>query len=153
VREKMKDAREFLTFGNISLPSDGGKRNIGWEEEGKADNNEDADNDEGDIGEESGLLLFVWNGGTVARSGGTIRGSGLFITGSGGTIGGSWGSVGGSGGSIRGSGGRVASSRCGVSAWGGSCGGRGVVVAVTAGSVTLGDFLLQLCGLRQWSTD
>jgi len=103
-------------FGNISLPSDGGKRNIGGEEEGKADNNEDSDNDEGDIGEESGLLLFVCDGGTVAGSGGTIRGSGLFITGSGGTIGGSWGSVGGSGGSIRGSGGRVASSRCGVSA-------------------------------------
>lgn len=138
-----------LTFGNISLPADGGERNIGGEEEGEADDDEDADNDESHIGEESGLLLFVGNWGAVAGSRGTIRGSGLFVAGSRGAIGGSGGSVGSSGGAIGGSRGAVAGSWGRVSASRGSRGGSSVGVIVAVGSVTLGDFLLQLGGLSQ----
>jgi len=137
-------AVECLTFGDVSLPADSGQRNIGGEEKGKADNNKDANNDESDIGEESGLLLFVGNWGAVAGSGGTIRGSGLFVAGSGGTVGGSGGSVRGSRGAIGGgrSRGRVSASR-----------GRGsrMGVFVGVGSVTLGEFLLQFGGLSHGS--
>ena len=155
LKTKMADARireigwsgavSGLTFGNVSLPADGGKRNIGGEEKGEANNNEDSDNDKSDIREESGLLFFIRNWCTIAGSGCAIRRCGLFITGSGCAIGGSWGSVRGSG-----CGCAVGRGR-GAVAGSGSGGGGSVGVVVSAGSVTFGDFLLQLGGFGQRS--
>lgn len=136
-------------FGDITLPSDGGQRHIGWEEEGEADNNEDSNNDEGDIREEAGLLLLVGNL-TVASGGSTIGRSGLFVAGSRGAIGGSRGTIRGSRGAVASSWGTVARGWGRVSTggcWGGGSVGMGMIV--TTGSVALGDFLLQFSSLRE----
>ena len=64
--------RHFLTFSNISLPADSGERNVGGEEEGETDNNEDTNNDESDIREESRLFLFIRNWGPITGCRSTI---------------------------------------------------------------------------------
>lgn len=86
---------EFSLFPSIS--ADG---NIGGEEEGQSGNDEDAYDDEGEVGE---VLLFLVGHLTISSGGSCVRRSGIVVAGSRSTIGRSRGAIRGSRGSIRGS--------------------------------------------------